>query len=99
MSNPYLVGAALLSAGLAGIEQGLKPPPPSSGGPAEENPSLEPLPSSLVEALGELAGEPATKEFFGEEFLKVYAAIRGHELSRFADWVTDLERQEYLELF
>jgi glutamine synthetase len=99
VSNPYLVGAALLSAGLAGIEQGMTPPPPSSGAPAEENPSLEPLPTSLVEALAELTAEPATKEFFGEEFLKVYTAMRGHELSRFADWVTDWERQEYLELF
>ncbi|MBA3691124.1 MAG: glutamine synthetase [Actinobacteria bacterium] len=99
VSNPYLVGAALLSAGLAGIDQGMKPPPPSSGAPAEENPSLEPLPSSLAEALDELVGEPATKGFFGEEFLNVYTAMRGHELSRFADWVTDWERQEYLELF
>lgn len=99
VSNPYLVGAAVLSAGLAGIEQGLKPPPPSSGAPAEEDPSLDPLPSSLAEALDELAGEPATKEFFGEEFLTVYTAMRGYELSRFADWVTDWERQEYLELF
>jgi glutamine synthetase len=99
LSNPYLVGAAVLSAGLAGIEQGLTPPPPSSGVPAEEDPSLEPLPTSLPEALGELAGEPATKEFFGEEFLKVYGAIRGHELARFADSVSDWERQEYLELF
>jgi glutamine synthetase len=99
LSNPYLVGAALLSAGLAGIEQGLTPPPPSRDVPAEEDPSLEPLPSSLLEALGELAGEPATKEFFGEEFLKVYTTMRAHELSRYADWVTDWERQEYLELF
>jgi glutamine synthetase len=99
LSNPYLVGAALLSAGLAGIEQGLTPPPPSSDAPAEEDPSLEPLPSSLPEALGELAAEPATKEFFGEEFLKAYTAIRGHELARFADSVSDWERQEYLELF
>jgi glutamine synthetase len=99
LSNPYLVGAAVLSAGLAGIEQGLTPPPPSSGVPAEEDPSLEPLPASLPEALGELAGEPGTKEFFGEEFLKVYGAIRGHELARFDDSVSDWERQEYLELF
>jgi glutamine synthetase len=99
VSNPYLVGAALLSAGLAGIEQGLEPPPPSSDAPAEENPSLEPLPSSLAEALEGLAGEPATRDFFGEEFLKVYTAMRAHELSRFDDWVTDWERQEYLELF
>jgi glutamine synthetase len=99
LSNPYLVGAALLSAGLAGVEQGLKPPPPSSGAPAEEDPSLEALPSSLPEALGELTAEPATKEFFGEEFLKAYTTMRGHELSRYADWVTDWEREEYLELF
>ena len=99
VSNPYLVGAALLSAGLAGIEEGLKPPEPSRAGPAEEDPSLEPLPTSLPEALGELEGEPATKDFFGEEFLKAYTAMRRHELSRFADWVTDWEREEYLDLF
>jgi glutamine synthetase len=39
------------------------------------------------------------EEFFGDEFLKVYTAIRGHELARFADSVSDWERQEYLELF
>jgi glutamine synthetase len=99
LSNPYLVGAALLSAGLAGIEEGLSPPGPSSGGPAEEDPSLEALPASPAEALAELEGEPATKEFFGEEFLKAYTAMRRYELSRFNDWVTDWERQEYLELF
>jgi len=99
LSNPYLVGAALLSAGLAGIEQGLKPPEPSRGTPAEEDTSLEPLPTSLAEAMAELEGEPATKDFFGEEFLKAYTAMRRHELGRFADWVSDWERQEYLELF
>jgi glutamine synthetase len=99
LSNPYLVGAALLSAGLAGIEEGLSPPEPSRGAPAEEDPSLEPLPTSLPEALAEMEGEPATKDFFGEEFLKAYTVMRRHELSRFADWVTDWELEEYLELF
>ena len=99
LSNPYLVGAALLSAGLAGIEEGLKPQEPSKGGPAEEDPSLEPLPTSLPDALAELEGEPASKDFFGEEFLKAYTTMRRHELSRSADWVTDWEREEYLELY
>ena len=99
LSNPYLVGAALLSAGLEGIEDGLRPPEPSRGVPAEEDASLEPLPSSLAEALEELESEPATKDFFGEEFLKAYTTMRRYELSRFADSVTDWERQEYLELF
>jgi glutamine synthetase len=99
LSNPYLVGAALLAAGLAGIEQSLRPQAPSHGAPAEEDPSLEPLPRSLPEALAELEGEPDTKEFFGEDFLKAYLVMRRHELSRFADWVTDWEREEYLELY
>ncbi len=99
LSNPYLVGAALLSAGLAGIEQGLTPQAPSKGAPAEEDPSLDPLPSSVAEALSALEGEAATKEFFGDEFLAAYTAMRRHELSRFDDWVTDWERQEYVELF
>jgi glutamine synthetase len=99
LSNPYLVGAALLSAGLKGIEDGLRPPAPSGDSPAEEDPSLEPLPSTLGEALDELTAEPMAKEFFGEEFLKAFTTIRRYELSRFDDWVTDWERQEYLELF
>ncbi|HEY7280922.1 MAG TPA: glutamine synthetase family protein, partial [Actinomycetota bacterium] len=99
LSNPYLVGAALLSAGLAGIEQGLTPPDPSGDAPAEEDSSLEPLPTSLPEALEALEAEPDTEEFFGRDFLTAYTTMRNHELSRFADWVTDWERQEYLELF
>jgi glutamine synthetase len=100
LSNPYLVGAALLSAGLKGIEDGLTPPDPSrEGTPAEDDSSLERLPASLPEALAELEGEPATKDFFGEEFLSAYTTMRRYELSRFADAVSDWERQEYLELF
>src|SRR4029453_3773066 len=34
LSNPYLVGAAVLSAGLAGVWEGRAPPPPPAGGPA-----------------------------------------------------------------
>jgi glutamine synthetase len=99
LANPYLAGAALLSAGLEGIEKGLRPPNPSSGMPAEEDTSLEPLPSSLAEALDHLEAEASSVDFFGQEFLTAYTTMRRYELSRFADWVTDWERQEYLELF
>jgi glutamine synthetase len=100
LSNPYLVGAALLAAGLKGIEDGASPPEPSRPGvPAEEDPTLEALPASLPEALAEMEGEPAIKGFFGEEFISAYTTMRRYELSRFDDWVSDWERQEYLELF
>jgi glutamine synthetase len=100
LSNPYLVGAALIQAGLRGIEEGLPAPEPATPGvPAEEDPSFEKLPIALEESLEALVQEPATKEFFGEEFVTVYSAMRRYELSRFSDSVTDWERAEYLELF
>jgi glutamine synthetase len=100
LSNPYLVGAALIQAGLQGIEDKLQAPEPSKPGlPAEEDESLEPLPLDLTESLDAFEAEPANSEFFGEEFIKAYTTMRRYELSRLADWVTDWERQEYLEVF
>jgi glutamine synthetase len=100
LSNPYLVGAALIQAGLRGIEEGLPAPEPSKPGvPAEDDDSFEKLPTELEESLDALEQEPAAKEFFGEEFVAAYSTMRRYELSRFKDAVSDWERTEYLELF
>ncbi len=100
LSNPYLVGAALLSAGLRGIEDETDPGRSSQRGlPAEDDPAFEPLPASSQEALDALETEPATKEFFSDEFVTAYTTMRRYELSRLNDHVTDWERNEYLELF
>jgi len=99
-SNPYLVGAALIQAGLRGIEDKLEAPAPSKPGvPAEEDDSLEKLPIDLSESLDALEGEPATRDFFGEDLVKAYTTMRRYELARLADWVSDWERTEYMELF
>ena len=47
LSNPYLVGAAMLAAGLNGIEEELELEPAASA-PAEEDPSKAPLPTSVA---------------------------------------------------
>ena len=100
LSNPYLVGAALLQAGLRGIEEELPAPDPSKPGvPAEEDPSFEKLPTELAESLDAFESEPAIKGFFGEDFVTAYGTMRRYELSRFNDHVSDWERSEYLELF
>ena len=100
LSNPYLVGAVLLQAGLHGIEQGMRAPEPSKPGmPAEEDPSFEKLPLDLEESLGALENEPAMRDFLGEDFVTAYTTMRRYELSRFKDWVSDWERTEYLEMF
>ncbi len=100
LSNQYLVGAALLQAGLQGIEDGLTPMDPSKPGvPAEEDPSYEDLPTSLDVSIEALESEPKTREFFGDEFITAYAAMRRYELGRYNDHVSDWERAEYAELF
>jgi glutamine synthetase len=100
LSNPYLVGAALLQAGLRGIEGKLEAPEPSKPGqPAEDDETFEKLPVDLAESLDALEQDPATREFFGEDFITAYTTMRRYELSRLADWVSDWERNEYLELY
>jgi glutamine synthetase len=100
LSNPYLVGAAMLAAGLRGIEEKIDPGPSyKHEAVAEGDPDFEPLPASLPEAMDAFESDPASREFFGEEFVDAYSALKRFELSRFNDWVTDWERNEYLEVY
>ena len=98
LSNPYLACAALLAAGLLGIEDELELEPPARP-PAEEDESKEQLPTSIEESLGLLEGDERLVEVLGSEFVEAYTVMRRYELQRFADHVTDWEREEYLELF
>ncbi len=98
LSNPYLVGAALLASGLLGIMDGLELEPPARP-PAEEDESKPQLPTTLEESLSLLERDEKLTEMLGSEFVKAYTVMRRYELQRFADHVTDWERSEYLEIY
>jgi glutamine synthetase len=98
LSNPYLVCAALLAAGLLGIEDELELEPPAQA-PAEEDESKEKLPTTVEESLALLESDEKIVGLLGSEFVQAYTVMRRHELQRFADHVTDWEREEYLELY
>ncbi len=98
LSNPYLVGAALLASGLLGIEDRLELEPPARP-PAEDDESKQKLPTSLEESLSRLEADDRITDMLGEEFVKAYTVMRRYELQRFADHVTDWEVQEYLEIY
>ena len=98
LSNPYLVGAALLASGLLGIVDKLDLEPPAHP-PAEEDESKQKLPTTLVESLSNLEADEQITELLGEEFVKAYTVMRRYELQRFADHVTDWELQEFLEIY
>jgi glutamine synthetase len=98
LSNPYLVGAALIASGLLGIVDKLELEPPAHP-PAEEDESRQKLPTTLEESLSLLEADHRITELLGEEFVKAYTVMRRYELQRFADHVTDWELQEYLEIY
>jgi glutamine synthetase len=98
MSNPYLVSAALLGAGLLGIEAGLELEP-AANPPAEEDESKPQLPRTVEESLALLEAEEPIVALLGTEFVEAFTAMRRYELQRFADHVTDWERGEYIELY
>jgi glutamine synthetase len=97
LSNPYLSSAALLGAGVLGIADELELEPPART-PAEEDESKPKLPTTVEESLQALEGDAKIVELLGQEFVTAYTVMRRHELQRFADHVTDWEREEYLEV-
>ena len=98
LSNPYLVAAAILAAGLNGIEDGLELEP-AAHPPAEEDESRTKLPTSVRESLEALESDERIAGALGEDFVTAYRVMRRHELSRFDDHVTDWERNEYVEIY
>jgi glutamine synthetase len=98
LSNPYLASAALLGAGLLGVADDLELEPPAHA-PAEEDESKEQLPTSVEESLPLLEADEKLVGLLGSEFVQAYTVMRRYELQRFADHVTDWEREEYLELY
>jgi glutamine synthetase len=98
LSNPYLASAGLLGAGLLGVAEGLELEPPARA-PAEEDESKEKLPTTVEESLSLLEADEKIVDLLGAEFVQAYTVMRRYELQRFADHVTDWEREEYLELY
>jgi glutamine synthetase len=57
------------------------------------------LPGSLAAALQALQRDETLVEMLGAAFVSSYCALKGNEVARFSNHVTDWEINEYLELF
>jgi glutamine synthetase len=98
ISNPYLSAAATLAAGLLGIENQYSLQPMVDG-PSEDHPDFAKLPRNLEVALDCLNADTAMQALLGEEFVKLFTAVKQFELERFEAHVTDWERKEYMEVY
>jgi glutamine synthetase len=89
--NPYLATAAVVAAGLAGIEEKLELEP-SFEGNAYEDPTAEHVPTSLAEARDLWVGSDFARRIFGDDVVDHYANMAAVELAAFGRAVTDWER-------
>jgi len=107
-SNPYLVMAAVVAAGLDGVQRRLEPPPPTTAVAYADERSPK-LPTTLDEAVAAFEEDETLSACLGEEFVKLFLAVKRHEIQKArsaipeygrADWpevVTDWERENLFE--
>nr|WP_189180797.1 glutamine synthetase family protein [Microbispora rosea] len=87
--NPYLAVAAMIAAGLRGIDEGLEPEEPFTGNAYDSG--AERVPATLRDALALWEGSPIAEEAFGKDVVEHYANNARVELAAFDAAVTDWE--------
>jgi len=103
--NPYLAFAAILHAGLDGIERGLEAPDPVRENIYEfdearrEEYGIETLPGSLGEAVDALENDPVVTNALGDHVAEKFAQAKRTEFSEYKAQVSEWEIDEYLETF
>jgi glutamine synthetase len=91
-ANPYLYLAAVLAAGLDGIERSLTPPPAVEADPYVAD--APPLPATLGDALDALDKDPLYRERFGSGFVDYYLMMKRSELARYEAALADAEDRD-----
>lgn len=88
-ANPYIALALILAAVLEGIENDTPPGPPAEG--ATPPPGAAVLPGDWNHAIQLFENSDFVNEALGQEFTRVYAAMKRQEADSFADRVSDVE--------
>jgi glutamine synthetase len=94
-ANPYLAFAALLAAGLNGVEQGLELPPALEGNAYESD--AERFPHSLREAVAALESGTMARAALGDDVVDHYLNYARTEQRLFDEAVTCYERERMFE--
>jgi glutamine synthetase len=102
--NPYLTFAALLHAGLEGIEQGYELPEPMETNlyhlTAEQRKErgIVSLPETLGEAVDELAGSEVVRKALGPHIFDRYVELKRAEWDEYRVQLTEWELKKYLSV-
>ena len=93
--NPYLAFAALIAAGLDGIERRLEPPPKLEGNAYESG--AERFPHTLREAIEAFESGTFARSAFGDDVVDHYLNYARTEQRLFDEVVTCYERERFFE--
>jgi len=96
--NPYLAFAALLAAGLEGIEREYPLPPSRDATDETSIEQAETLPGSLYEALQEGEKSDLLRRCLGDHVFESLITSKQIEWERYRSHITDYELREYLPI-
>lgn len=96
--NPYLAMAAVIAAGLNGVERGLKLTAPPITGTNQGAENVPRAPRSLIETTRIFQASEVARDWLGDTFVEHFAATREWEWRRWQDAVTDWELKRYFEI-
>jgi glutamine synthetase len=94
-SNPYLVMAAVLAAGIDGIKRKLEPPAPHWG-LADRLADVPQLPTRLEDALDALERDEVIRDALGAEFIKLFVAVKRFEIAKAKDAIANYDSPDFL---
>ena len=95
-ANPYLAFAAMMVAGMAGVEEKLECGSPYEGN-AYIDSKLAGLPKSLSEAAEKLNRSKIARKAMGDDVVDFYVHTARLEVQSFNEAVTDWELKRYFE--
>ncbi len=96
--NPYLAMAAVLAAGLHGIEKGLKLTAPPITGTNQGSEKIARAPRTLIETTRNFQKSEVARDWLGDDFVDHFSATREWEWRQWLDGVTDWELKRYFEI-
>jgi len=104
-ANPYLAGAAMLAAGLDGIEKKMDPGPTNSENLYEMSEQdlrrnkITFLPTTLREALDCFEEDEVVQQALGKEYAAYYAGVKREEWRQYHQSISQWERDQYLHTY
>ncbi|HVN34454.1 MAG TPA: glutamine synthetase [Casimicrobiaceae bacterium] len=96
--NPYLAAAAVIAAGLDGVERKLKLTAKPIHGTNRGAENIPRAPRTLIETTRIFSKSQLARDWFGDEFVDHYAATREWEWRQWLDAITDWEMKRYFEI-